>query len=101
MKSFTKIEPRGWCLTGLLLLMASNTFAAAPPNIVFILGDDQAWSDYGFMGHADIKTPHLDKLASNSLLFDRGYVAAPICRPSLASLVTGIFPHQHGPLPPA
>jgi arylsulfatase A-like enzyme len=67
-----------------------------PTNIVFILSDDQAWSDYGFMGHADIKTPHLDKLASSSLFFDRGYVAAPICRPSLASMVTGLFPHQHG-----
>jgi arylsulfatase A-like enzyme len=76
--------------------MVSNVFAAGPPNIVFILSDDQAWSDYGFMGHADIKTPQLDKLASSSLFFDRGYVAAPICRPSLASLVTGLFPHQHG-----
>ena len=66
------------------------------PNIVFILSDDQAWTDYGFMGHPDIKTPHLDKLAENSLVFERGYVAAPLCRPSLASMATGLFPFEHG-----
>jgi arylsulfatase A-like enzyme len=69
---------------------------AAKPNIVLILSDDQAWSDYGFMGHKEIKTPHLDKLAARSLTFERGYVASPLCRPSLASLLTGKFPHQHG-----
>ena len=70
--------------------------ADTPPNIVFILSDDQAWTDYGFMGHAEIKTPHLDKLARRSLVFERGYVAAPLCRPSLASLATCLFPFQHG-----
>lgn len=69
---------------------------APPPNIVLILGDDQAWSDYGFMGHDVIQTPHLDKLATQSLLFGRGYVASPLCRPSLASIITGRFPFEHG-----
>ena len=67
-----------------------------PPNIVMILGDDQAWSDYGFMGHPVIETPRLDQLADQSLVFTRGYVAAPLCRPSLASMVTGLFPQDHG-----
>lgn len=66
------------------------------PNIVLILSDDQAWTDYGFMGHPEIQTPHLDRLAQRSLLFERGYVASPLCRPSLASLVTGLYPFQHG-----
>tara|TARA_Y100000588_G_scaffold372804_1_gene445872 strand:- start:2633 stop:4165 length:1533 start_codon:yes stop_codon:yes gene_type:complete len=66
------------------------------PNIVLIISDDQAWSDYGFMGHLDIKTPHLDRLAANSLRFDRGYVASSLCRPSLASMVTGRFPAKNG-----
>ena len=70
--------------------------ATDKPNIVFILSDDQAWSDYGFMGHADIKTPHLDRLAKESLVFPRGYVAAPLCRPSLASMATGLYPFDHG-----
>jgi arylsulfatase A-like enzyme len=73
-----------------------QAFAAERPNIVLILSDDQAWSDYGFMGHSEIKTPHLDKLAGQSLVFERGYVASPLCRPSLASMLTGRFPHEHG-----
>ena len=70
--------------------------ASQQPNIVFILSDDQAWTDYGFMGHKDIKTPYLDKLAERSLVFERGYVASPVCRPSLASILTGLYPSRHG-----
>jgi arylsulfatase A-like enzyme len=66
------------------------------PNIVVIISDDQAWSDYGFMGHPTIRTPRLDELARRSLSFPRGYVAAPLCRPSLASIATGLYPFQHG-----
>ncbi|HEX2751157.1 MAG TPA: sulfatase-like hydrolase/transferase, partial [Verrucomicrobiales bacterium] len=67
----------------------------APPNIVMIISDDHAWTDYGFMGHPHIKTPNLDKLASQSLAFRRGYVPSSLCCPSLASLLTGLYPHQH------
>ncbi len=71
--------------------------AAAPrPNVVLILSDDQAWTDYGFMGHPEIRTPNLDRLAAESLLFTRGYTAAPLCRPALASLITGRHVHEHG-----
>jgi len=55
--------------------------ADAPPNIVLILSDDQAWTDYGFMGHPEIRTPQLDKLAERSLLFARGYVLNPKLTP--------------------
>lgn len=68
---------------------------AAAPNIVLIISDDQAWTDYGFMGHREIETPRLDRLAKESLLFPRGYVPSSVCCPSLASLVTGLYPHQH------
>jgi uncharacterized sulfatase len=69
--------------------------ADRPPNVVLILSDDQGWTDYGFMGHPVIQTPHLDRLASQSVLFTRGYVAAPLCCPSLASILSGLHPHQH------
>lgn len=80
----------------LFLLAFALPAAAAPPNIVFIVGDDQAWTDYGFMGHPHIQTPHLDKLAGESLRFDRGYVPTSLCRASLATMITGLYPHQHG-----
>ncbi|CAM3324480.1 sulfatase-like hydrolase/transferase [Zobellia roscoffensis] len=65
------------------------------PNIVFILSDDQAWTDYGFMGHKFIKTPNLDKLAAESRTFTRGYVPTSLCSPSLASIITGVYPRDH------
>ena len=82
-------------LSGALVLPRGARAADRPPNIVLIISDDQAWTDYGFMGHPAIKTPHLDKLASESVVFTRGYVTAPLCCPSLASMVTGLYPHQH------
>jgi uncharacterized sulfatase len=48
------------------------------------------------MGHSHLATPNLDKLAAQSLTFQRGYTPAPVCRPSLVSIVTGLYPHQHG-----
>lgn len=79
-----------------LLVVCAGPALAAPPNVVLILSDDQGWGDYGFMGHRVIKTPALDKLSRQSLVFKRGYVTSPLCRPSLASMVTGLYPHQHG-----
>lgn len=67
----------------------------SPPNVVMIISDDQAWNDYGFMGHPVIQTPHLDRLAEQSATFTRGYVPSSLCRPSLATMATGLFPHQH------
>ena len=69
--------------------------AADKPNIVFIISDDHAWTDYGFMGHKQIETPNLDKLASRSALFSRGYVPTALCRPALASFANGMYAHQH------
>lgn len=69
---------------------------AAPPNVVIILSDDQAWTDYGFMKHEAIKTPHLDRLAREGATFTRGYSPISLCRPSLMSIMTGLYPHQHG-----
>ncbi|MEM6378698.1 MAG: sulfatase-like hydrolase/transferase, partial [Bacteroidota bacterium] len=66
------------------------------PNIIFIISDDQAYGDYGFMGHASIETPNIDQLARESLTFTRGYASAPLCSPSLASIITGLYAYQHG-----
>ena len=83
-------------LTILCSLIALCSVAhAAPPNIVFIISDDQAWTDYGFMGHPQIDTPHLDRLAGRSAVFTRGYVPTALCRPSLATFITGKYAHQH------
>ena len=68
----------------------------AKPNVVLIISDDQTWTDFGFMGHDVIQTPHIDELARQGAAFTRGYVPTALCRPSLATIVTGLHAHQHG-----
>jgi len=75
---------------------AGETGPTDRPNVLLIIGDDQGWTDFGFMDHPVIRTPNLDGLAAGGLLLPEAYVAAPLCRPSLASLLTGLYPHQHG-----
>jgi arylsulfatase A-like enzyme len=72
-----------------------NSPVISPPNIVLIISDDQAWGDFSFMGHPHIKTPYLDRLASESLTFTRGYVPSSLCCPSLAAIITGLYPHEN------
>ncbi len=79
-----------------LALVVGVASAETPPNIVLIISDDQAWTDYGFMGHPDIKTPNLDQLARESIVFPRGYVPTALCRPSLMTLLTGHYASVHG-----
>lgn len=74
---------------------AESKLNARRPNIVLIISDDQAWSDYSFAGHPHIRTPNIDRLAEASLVFTRGYVPSSLCCPSLATIITGLYPHQH------
>ena len=85
-------------LLSLSSLHCSNKKTPQPtsPNILLIISDDQSWTDYSFLGHPHIETPRIDQLATESLTFTRGYVSAPLCRPSLASMASGLYPHQHG-----
>lgn len=81
-----------------LLLVISPVARGAesgPPNVLMIVADDMGWTDYGFMKHPYIKTPHLDKLAAEGALFPNGYVPTSLCRASLATLLTGLYAHQH------
>jgi uncharacterized sulfatase len=80
------------CLLGVWSVRAA---VAEKPNIVLIISDDHGWTDYGFMGHKQVRTPHLDKLAAGGLVFPRGRVPSSLCCPSLASIITGQYPHQH------
>lgn len=82
----------------LLTLVCCSDFGRAQslPNVVMIISDDQAWTDYSFMDHKTIETPKLDALAKQSIVFRKGYVPTALCRPSLMTLVTGMYAHQHG-----
>lgn len=75
---------------------SAATAATERPNVVLIISDDQRFDDFGFMGNRFVQTPHLDDLAARSAGYLNGYVPSSVCRPSLATLLTGLYPHQHG-----
>ncbi len=86
-----------FCVLTLCLFFAAVPVQAADgqPNVVLIISDDHGFTDYGFMDSKIANTPNLDRMASESLVYTRGYVM-PVCSPSLASLLTGRLPHAHG-----
>ena len=69
-----------------------ETKSSELPNIVLIVGDDQGYPYFGFMGADYVSTPNMDKLAASGTLFTNAYVPANHCRPSLQSLMTGTLP---------
>jgi len=68
----------------------------APPNFVFLLVDDLRWNALGFMGDKMVQTPHLDRLAAKSVVFDNCFVTTSICSVSRASFFTGQWMRRHG-----
>jgi len=67
-----------------------------PPNVVLILMDDMGWRDVGFMGNTFVETPHLDRLATQGLVFTQAYASAPNCAPTRACLMSGQYTPRHG-----
>ena len=66
------------------------------PNILMITTDQLRWDALGFNGNADVKTPNLDKLASESTNFTHHFVQHPLCMPSRASFLSGRYPSSIG-----
>lgn len=62
------------------------------PNIILVMADDQGYGDTGYTKHPVLKTPHMDDMAKQSLVFSRFYAGAPVCSPTRASVLTGRTP---------
>ena len=93
------MKRKHFVFTLLIILMqflrASLNAAERRPNVIFILTDDQGWNDAHFAGHPYVKTPNLDRFASQSTWFRQFYVAATVCSPSRTAFMTSHSPARH------
>jgi arylsulfatase A-like enzyme len=95
-RDFLKTAAR---VTGALALTGTMRASAAPeqkPNILFIFADEWRGNATGYAGDPNVKTPHLDRLATQSLNFCNTVSVLPVCTPYRASLLTGRFPTSTG-----
>ncbi len=79
-----------------ILPVSSHVNAATRPNIVFVFADDWGWGDLSCHGHSYLKTPNIDRLASEGTEFYQFTVACGVCSPSRAAVMTGHFPARYG-----
>ena len=80
------------CCSGFLTAISQEK---KPPNIIFILTDDQRWDALGFAGNTIIQTPEMDKLAKAGTYFKNAFATTPICAASRASILTGLYERTH------
>lgn len=79
------------------VFICSFATAAERPNLVLFIGDDLTWHDVGAYGvNRDVRTPNLDRLASEGMKFERAFAASPTCTPSRSALYTGTYPMRNG-----
>ncbi|UZR98056.1 arylsulfatase [Chondrinema litorale] len=72
-----------------------NKIAERPPNVVFILSDDQGWGDLSLSGNKNLSTPNIDGLGKNGVVFNHFYVS-PVCSPTRAEILTGRYAVRGG-----
>jgi arylsulfatase A-like enzyme len=106
-------HPSRWVLAGLLLVgfgiascdreasrvetrTAGSDAPSEPPNVLFILADDLRWDALGAYGNRDVRTPHIDRLAAAGARLTNFHVATPVCSPSRANFMTGLYSHEPG-----
>ncbi len=76
--------------------IGSAARAEAKPNIVFILADDLGYGDLACYGAPDMQTPHIDRLMGRGMRFNAAYANCPVCSPTRAALMTGLYPDNAG-----
>lgn len=84
------------CLAFLALISISATGAERPPNIVFIIADDLGYGDLSTYGAPDLQSPNIDGLFAAGMRFDNFYANCPVCSPSRAAILTGLYPDNAG-----
>lgn len=72
--------------------------ADAPPNVLMITVDQMRGDCLAALGHPNVRTPNLDRMAADGVLFRNGFASGPVCVPTRKSCFTGLHPHEHGSL---
>ena len=80
----------------MISLVLSCSIEPPPPNIIIIISDDQGYADVGFHGSKKIRTPNIDRMSKNGVVFSEGYVSFAVCSPSRAGLITGRYQNRFG-----
>src|SRR6056300_1763928 len=85
-----------FCFIIICFLFSFFLSADRPPNFLIILADDCTYNDLPLYGGENARTPHIDKLASEGLLFNQAYVSSSMCQPCRAELYSGLYPMGNG-----
>ena len=96
-RRFIKFTTAGTMAAGLTYSRLLSAASRRQPNIIFIMADDLGYGDLGCYGQKEIKTPHIDRLATEGLRFTQAYSGGCVCTPSRSCLMTG----KHGGHTPA
>ncbi len=80
----------------LMALVSFQCNGSDKPNFLIIIGDDCTYNDLPLYGGKNVDTPNLDKLASQSLTFNRAYLSVSMCNPCRTELYTGLYPARNG-----
>ena len=94
-RHFLKAMAQGAACLSMYALSGCQPARRANPNIIFILVDDMRWDQLSLAGHPFIKTPNLDRIGKEGMIFHNAFVCTPLCSPSRASFLTGQYPHKH------
>lgn len=101
---YTWRSKSSFCLLSVIFLLSvssckhytKSTVVGEKPNVIVLLVDDAGYADFGFAGCQDLKTPNIDKLANNGVVFTDAHVSASVCGPSRAGIMTGKYQQRFG-----
>jgi len=89
-RDFVRVMGLGAAALGFGSLEGCNAGPRRPPNVVFIMADDLGYGEVGVYGQEKIRTPSIDRIAREGILFTQHYSGSPVCAPSRCVLLTGL-----------
>jgi N-acetylglucosamine-6-sulfatase len=84
------------CMVSVFALTGCMDGTDTRPNIIVILVDDLRWDDFGAGGHPFVETPNIDRIANEGARFLNAFASTPLCSPSRAAFLTGLYAHANG-----